>query len=204
VAKATRRGLGQVLVNGGLGALLAVAFALTGGESLLLFFAFAGGLAALTADAWATELGVLSGSEPYLITTGESVEPGTSGAISGLGLVASLAGAWFIGFLGLAFQYIQGWLSGLPYGPRLGWLPLFAALGGLLGSLLDSLLGATWQATYYCLRCGQETEQSLHRCGQQPIYLRGLPWLTSDWVNLFASLVGALVAAGLGWLALSV
>lgn len=201
-AKTGRRDLGQALANGGLGAGLAVAHVLSGGTQPLLFFAFVGALAAVNADTWATELGILSGEEPRLITTGENVERGTSGAISSLGSLASMAGAWLIGFLALAFQMAQGWLSGAPHDPRLGWLPLVAALGGLAGSLLDSLLGATLQVTYYCLRCGKETERPTHKCGQQAIHLRGWHWLNNDWVNVCASVTGALVAAGLGALAL--
>lgn len=202
-AKTGCRDLGQVLANGGLGVLLAAWFALTGGRSVLLFFAFTGAMAAVTADTWATELGVLSREKPHLITSGDTVEPGTSGAISWLGAISSVVGAWLIGFLGLAFQSIQSWLGGGPRGVPLGWLPLAAALAGLAGSLFDSLLGATLQATYYCPRCGKETEQPMHRCGRQPIYVRGWHWLDNDWVNLLASLVGTLVATGLGVLALS-
>ncbi|HOG48687.1 MAG TPA: DUF92 domain-containing protein [Anaerolineae bacterium] len=201
-AKTGRRDLGQTLANGSLGAALAVANALTGGTHPLLFFAFTGALAAVNADTWATELGILSGEQPRLITTGEPVEWGTSGGISSLGALASVAGAWTIGFLALAFGIVQGRLSGMPAGPRLGWLPLVAAFAGLAGSLLDSLLGATVQATYYCLHCGKETEQPLHRCGRQPIFLRGWHWLDNDWVNFVTSLAGALVATAFGALVL--
>ncbi|MDI7277084.1 MAG: DUF92 domain-containing protein [Anaerolineae bacterium] len=201
-AKTGRRDLGQVLANGGLGALLALWYGLSGGAHLLLFFAFAGAMAAVNADTWATELGVLSRRKPRLITSGERVEPGASGAVSKLGLIASLAGAWLIGFLGLAFQVIDGRIDGIPHTGRLVWLPLAAAVGGMVGSLVDSLLGATLQAIYYCPHCGKETEQPVHRCGRQPIYVRGLHWLDNDWVNLFSSVAGALVAAFAGTFAL--
>lgn len=201
-AKTGRRDLAQVLANGGLGALLAVGYALSGHSAPLLLFAFAGAMAAANADTWATELGVLSPTKPHLITNGEPVEPGTSGGITWLGGLASLVGAWLIGCLGLAFQMAQRWVGGLPHNPRLGWLPLVAALGGLAGSLIDSLLGATLQTTYYCPSCGKETERPIHSCGRQPIYVRGWHWLGNDWVNLLSSLAGALIAAGLGAFAL--
>ena len=200
-AKTGRRDLAQALANGGLGAALAAANAVAADQPLLSF-AFAGAMAAVTADTWATELGVLSADKPRLITTGELVEPGTSGAISPFGSLAGLAGAWMIGFLSLVLQLLQARLSGAPWDPRLGWLPLLAAIAGMAGGLCDSLLGATVQATYYCMHCGKETEQPIHRCGRQPIHIRGWPWLDNDWVNFLASLVGALVAAGLGALAL--
>ncbi len=197
-AKTGRRDLGQALANGGLGATLAVLNALTGGRQPLLFFAFVGAMAAVNADTWATELGILSRDEPHLITSGERVARGTSGGVSPLGTVAALAGAWTIGFLGLALQMVQGALSGVPHDSRLGWLPLLAAMAGMAGALCDSLLGATLQATYYCLHCGKETERPLHRCGRQPIYLRGWHWLDNDRVNLLCSVVGALVATAFG------
>ena len=201
-AKTGRRDLAQALANGGLGAALALLLPLSGYAQPLLLFAFAGAMAAVNADTWATELGVLSARKPRLITTGEAVEPGSSGAVSWLGLAAAFAGAWLIGFLALAFQVMQGWLTHTPQSARLAWLPLAVAVGGFAGALVDTLLGATVQATYYCLQCGVETEQPVHRCGRQPIFLRGWHWLDNDWVNLLSSLVGALVAAGLGWLVL--
>ncbi len=201
-AKTGRRDLGQVLANGGLGAILAVWFALGGGSRPVLFFAFAGAMAAVNADTWATELGILSRRKPRLITTGDPVEPGTSGAVSWLGLAAAFAGAWLIGFLGLVFQVVQDRILGMPPNLRLAWLPLVVALGGLMGSISDSYLGATLQATYYCLHCGRETEQPVHRCGRQPIYVRGWHWLNNDWVNFAASLAGALIAGAFGILAL--
>ena len=201
-AKTGCRDLGQVLANGGLGALLAIAFRLTGGSQPWLFFAFAGAMAAVNADTWATELGLLSRKKPRVITTLEEAEPGTSGAVSWLGLAASLAGAWLIGFLALVFQVTKELLAAGTANPRLAWLPLVAALGGMVGSLFDSILGATLQATYYCMHCGTETERPVHGCGRQPLYVRGWHWLGNDWVNLLSSLAGALAAAGLGWLVL--
>jgi len=201
-AKTGRRDLGQVLANGGIGALLAAAFALTGGNQIIFFFAFVGAMAAVTADTWATELGVLSPEKPRLITTGERVERGSSGGVSSLGLAAAVAGAWAISFLGFALVLGQYALTGDLLTLRVVWLPLLAALGGVAGSLVDSLLGATVQCTYYCPQCGKETEQPIHRCGRQPIHIRGWHWLDNDWVNVAASLTGVLVTVLLGALVL--
>ena len=158
------------------------------------FVACAGAMAAVNADTWATELGVLSPHPPRLITTGRRVEVGTSGGVTWLGTAASLGGALTIGLVaGLELLILrQGWAS-------VAALLLAATVGGAAGSAFDSLLGATVQAMYWCDACGKETERRVHRCGAETRLLRGGRWLGNDLVNFAASAVGALVAAGIGW-----
>ncbi len=200
-AKGHRRDLGQALANGGAATLLAVfsrLLPLLGGRGAWeggWFFAAAGAMAAVNADTWATELGVLSPHLPRLITTGRRVEVGASGGVTWLGTAASLGGALFIGLLGGL-----GLLALRQGGPTAGALLLAATLGGLSGSLCDSLLGATVQAIYWCDACQKETERQVHRCSAQTRLLRGWRWLGNDMVNFIASVLGALVAAGIGWL----
>jgi uncharacterized protein (TIGR00297 family) len=183
-AKGSRRDCGQVLANGGLGTLLVVAYAILRDQPLI-WFAYAGAMAAVNADTWATELGVLNPSRPRLITSGRPVEPGTSGAISLVGTLATLGGALLIGLVGAMFS---------PVGARLP-LVLAASLGGVCGSLFDSLLGATVQAIYYCPRCDKETERyPTHTCGTGTNQMRGWGWLNNDLVNFLASIVGAGIA----------
>jgi uncharacterized membrane protein len=155
------------------------------------WLAYIGAMAAVNADTWATELGVLSPSAPRLITNGAAVERGTSGGISLWGLLASLAGAVLIGF--------TAWLVA----PEFGWLVIaVAAAGGMAGSLFDSYLGATVQAIYFCPACNKETERHpLHTCGSETNPMRGWHWLNNDLVNLACSLAGALTG-GLFWLAM--
>jgi uncharacterized protein (TIGR00297 family) len=192
-AKGHRRDLGQTLANGGLVAGLAVLSQRWPAPQW--FFACAGALAAVNADTWATELGVLSATSPRLITTGRRVEVGTSGGITWLGITASLLGALFIGLIGgLALLVIgRGYV-------RAGVLSLGAAAGGLVGSLADSVLGATVQAIYWCDGCQKETERQLHRCGAATRLLRGWRWLENDLVNAIASLVGAGVTTLAVWI----
>jgi len=87
----------------------------------------------------------------------------------------------------------------LPAGLALG-QPVLAgvlAIAGLAGSLFDSLLGATLQGIYFCPACGKETERHpTHGCGSPTKPLRGWRWLDNDGVNFAASMVGALVGAG--------
>lgn len=189
-SKGSQRDIGQVLANGGLGALLALLFAFFPHQDWL-WISFAGTMAAVNADTWATELGVLSRRSPRLITSGRLVERGASGGVTLVGYLAALAGAVLIG------------LGAVLFSPDLlAWkLMLVIVLAGLAGSTFDSFLGATVQAIYYCPACQKETERHpLHRCGAQTSLTRGWSWLNNDLVNFFCSLAGACVALAVGWL----
>ena len=188
--KGGRRDLLQALANGGAGALLALLYGLSGEPPALLAL-FAGVMATVTADTWATELGVLSARAPRLVTTWRPVEPGTSGGVTPVGLAASGAGALAIGLALLA----GGWAE---RGDWRAWLLAATLLGGMGGSLADSLLGATAQAIYRSAH--GETERRAAPDGTQNPLLRGLPWMNNDLVNFLSSLVGGAIAMGVFWL----
>lgn len=177
-AKGERRDAGQVLANGGVPALLALASAAGGRD---VFSGYLGALAAVNADTWSTELGGLSRRAPRSLATGKLVAPGTSGGVTALGLAGALAGGAVVGALGR-----RTWRS-----------VLLGTLAGLAGSLVDSLLGATVQRVSWCPVCGKETERAVHGCGTPTEYRRGYPWLDNDRVNLLASLSGALAGCAL-------
>jgi len=176
-SKGSRRDVGQVFANGALAAALSVGYGLT--HDPLWLAGVAGALAAVNADTWATELGILARRRPRLITTGASVDPGTSGGVTAQGTLAAAAGSAVIG---LAAALVTGdWT-----------LAVLAWIGGLAGSLFDSLLGATVQAMYWCPTCQKETERHpRHACGSPTQPLRGWRWLGNDAVNFAASLIGA-------------
>lgn len=200
-SKGGQRDWGQVMANGGLGALLAIGYAITPAQEWMyregLWLAFAGAMAAVNSDTWSTELGVLSQISPRMITTGQKVERGTSGGITLAGILASLGGAALIGLAAVIFPATRSWLS------IFGIIILgIIILGGLVGSLFDSLLGATVQAIYWCPTCKKETERHpTHTCGSPTSQVHGWRWFNNDMVNFACSLMGAIVAAGL-WLLL--
>lgn len=176
-----RRTLAQVLANGGLPALLALYGARS--ASRRVGAAYAGALAAANADTWATEIGALSRAAPRLITSGRPAIAGQSGAVTPLGLLASVAGAALVGGAHAALSHDRASAAGR------------IAAAGIAGSLADSVLGATLQAVYTCQDCGEYTEDRHHAHGGRAPCLtltRGLPFMTNDTVNLCASLTGAL------------
>lgn len=179
-SKGHERDAGQVFGNGG----VATAFVLVHAfypESSVGWVGFAASLAAVNADTWATELGVLNPTPPRMITNlRKRVEKGTSGGVSLFGTFASLLGASFIALP--AAWFTDNWSL----------LPLIT-FSGLAGSLFDSLLGATVQAMYFCPKDNKETEKHPHHtCGTETTLIRGWKWLTNDWVNFACSAFGVL------------
>lgn len=185
-SKGHERDAGQVFGNGGLAALFAGLHAFYP-ESIIPWVGFAACLAAVNADTWATELGVLNPNPPRLITDlRKRVEKGTSGGISLWGTGASLLGSSLIALLAILLSP-TGTLT------TAHWLLITAS--GLAGSLFDSFLGATVQAMYYCPTDMRETEKHpLHTCGTQTVHIRGWKWLNNDWVNFACGAFGVVIA----------
>jgi len=183
--KGARRDLAQTLANGGAAALLVLVGRVYPPSPWLP--ALIGALATTNADTWATEIGLLNRRAPRLITTGRTVPPGTSGAISPLGTGAAAGGAALIGMVAGVGQRLTGGRAG-------GLLPL-GIVAGLGGAFADSLLGATVQARYRCPRCGVATERTVHRCGTPTVLVGGFRAIDNDVVNFIASLCGATI----GW-----
>ncbi|MFL5732007.1 MAG: DUF92 domain-containing protein [Chloroflexia bacterium] len=222
--KGGRRDAAQVLANGGVAALLAVAYRLAPSQGAVFFAAFLGALGAATADTWATEIGVLSRRPPRLITTGKPVAAGASGGVTWLGSVTGAAGALCLGLLAAGLLRLPGlfdpddllrithcvsldcqaWVlapSALPPLRNTQYaIPALAALlGGLVGSLTDSFLGATVQASYRCPACDKLTESTVHRCGTPTQLVKGSPRVNNDLVNLLATLAGAVMGGAVEW-----
>lgn len=184
-AKSDQRDWGQVLANGGLGLALVI-IQVPFSQQMDWWAAYVGAMAAVNADTWATELGVLSPSRPRLITSGKVVERGASGGITLWGSLAALGGAFLIGFVAWLFQPGNGY----SFYTALRWITV-AVMAGLGGSFFDSLLGASLQAIYHCPICNRDTEKHpFHTCGGQTELVRGWRWMNNDLVNFICSLVG--------------
>lgn len=207
--KGSRRDSTQVAANGGIAAVAAIVYGVTGHSAALV--AEAAALAAATADTWASEIGALSSHRPRSIVSFRPLPTGTSGGVTLLGTFASLAAGTsmaLIFLVGIPGTLFAGSPAGTPTGATLAgegaagatlavWLRLrpwaaagLIALAGFLGSVVDSILGATLQAQYENSR-GELTEKSK---GNRLI--RGFPVVTNDLVNAVSgALVTGLAAA---------
>lgn len=121
--------------------------------------------AAVAADTFSSELGILSTSKPRLITAPwRVVPPGTNGGVTATGIMAGLLGAFIISITATIlipfctpspiFGVLQGdWETRSKLN-----FALAMTIVGLCGSLLDSLLGATLQASVVDVRSGKIVE----------------------------------------------
>jgi uncharacterized protein (TIGR00297 family) len=187
-SKGRERDAGQVFGNGGIATVFAALHFFFPHETWP-WIGFAAALAAVNADTWATELGVLNPHPPRIITNlTKIVETGASGGISLIGTLSSLTGSALIGILAALLFPIPAPAS----------IFFVVTLAGLAGSLFDSFLGATVQAMYFCPKHNKETEKHpLHTCGTPTIQIRGWRWLDNDWVNFACGAFGVLIAVGI-------
>lgn len=200
-AKGGVRDFAQVAANGAAPAFIAAVFHFY--PEPIVFAAFVASIAVVIADTFATEIGVLSKSKPFLITSLKRVETGASGAMSLLGTGAGIIAALFIALLAIVLVSLPQILSNqlvLSF-PGNSWLfvPIIV-IAGFLGMVADSILGATCQVMFYCEHCKKVTEKKVHGCGHQTRVLRGARWFDNDITNLFSAIIGAAIAAVLFYL----
>jgi uncharacterized membrane protein len=134
--------------------------------------------AAVAADTFSSELGILSKSRPWLITSfpPRQVPPGTNGGVTVWGTFAGLLGASTIAMTSLVLipfcvtgrrqvgdKLVAGYKGGFDGGKGWGakeltaWLVVVTLWGGL-GSLLDSFLGGWLQESVVDARTGKVVE----------------------------------------------
>ncbi len=132
------RGVSNVLANGTVPLVMAGLYRLSmimGAEqyAALCLFAFIASVAAITADKFASEIGVLDGM-PVSLISGRKVRKGVSGGVTWLGLTVSAIAAAMVGAI---LVVLIG--PAIPIGPYLAICAV--TLSGFLGNLADSLSG---------------------------------------------------------------
>lgn len=138
-----RRGVANVVANGGMATLCALVtvpgagVAAPGSIGALAGLALVAAMATAAFDTVSSEVGKAHGRRTFLPTTWKPVAPGTEGAVSVEGTLAGLAAAIVVGVVG-------GLCGLLPYGA--GDVPVGAlvavACGAFVGTSFESLVGA--------------------------------------------------------------
>lgn len=136
-ARGGSRGPENVWGSAATGAALALLIGAGVEPRSVLLVGFAASFAAKLADTFGSEIGKRWGRTTVLITSFRRVPPGTEGAISLEGTLASAFGSLLMSVLMLALQLIPSWpLTGL------------VMLIGLVATLAESLFGALVQERY--------------------------------------------------------
>ena len=133
-ARGGRRGPENVWGSAATGACLALLIGAGVAPGPLLLVGFSASFSAKLADTFGSEIGKRWGRRPVLITTLRSVPPGTEGAISLAGTLASAAGSVLMTLVMWQLQLL----------PSIS-VSLVVMLIGLLATLAESLLGALAQ-----------------------------------------------------------
>ena len=133
-ARGGRRGPENVWGSASTGACLSLLIGAGVEPRSLLLVGFSASFAAKLADTFGSEIGKRWGRRPVLITTLRSVPPGTEGAISLAGTIASAAGSVLMTLVMRQLQLL----------PSIS-VSLVVMLIGLLATLAESLLGALAQ-----------------------------------------------------------
>lgn len=184
-SKRDRRDILQVLANGGVAAMGSLLYSWT--SDPLWVIVMASSLAAATADTWASEIGRLSRSAPRDVFSWKRVQPGTSGAITGLGTVASIFGAIIAAIVSIPLLMKVELSAHL-----LIWLSI-VIFSGWTGNWVDTWVGAKWQVRYQCTTCMQVTEKKVH-CQQPTRQIEGVYWLDNDSVNACCTLSAGIIS----------
>jgi len=125
------RGWRNVLSNGSVPVMAAFVYFLNASFSFMpnsqLAMIYVAGVCAITADKFASEIGILNGY-PLMLLTMKKVQKGVSGGVTLLGIGASLLGAAIIAasslFLSVPLTYV-----------------IVACASGFIGNLVDSIFG---------------------------------------------------------------
>jgi uncharacterized protein (TIGR00297 family) len=172
----------HILANGGIASVAAV-WNLTS-PGVVPEAIFLGAISTSAADTVATELGLLSHSQPRLIThPSRPVPAGTSGGVTALGFVGAAFASLVIGIMALAMGVLPD-----PYLV----LPL-SVVGGVFGAAFDSLVGAAIQRKGYCIICLKPTE-ALKHCGERTKATQGKWYVENNLVNVISTVAGAAVS----------
>lgn len=196
----------QVFCNGGIPTEIALLYMIENGPGEIainfskqytaswMCLSLLGALACSSGDTWASEVGsVASKRQPRLITTWEKVPIGTNGGVTFVGLVASILGGTVVGLAYLLTQFM--FVEDLGLSPPQWPIVLYGAVAGFLGSILDSYLGATMQYSGF----DEDSGMVINHITPNAKHISGKPILDNNAVNLFSTILIALLLPGITW-----
>ena len=172
-------------------------------QKLFLDALFIGFFESANADTWASELGINSKENPYLIINGfKQVPKGINGAISGYGTLCSIQGGLFISLVVVICNIFRlGLFEFLKFDRNVILISLkvfiLGGLIGFIGSFIDSLLGQTFQISIYNVskKCIVEKggEEEAKKNGDELKYY-GRDILNNSGINLVTGLITAFIS----------
>lgn len=196
----------QVFCNGGIPTEIALLYMIENGPGEIainfskqytaswMCLSLLGALACSSGDTWASEVGsVASKRQPRLITTWEKVPIGTNGGVTFVGLIASILGGTVVGLAYLLTQFM--FVEDLGLSPPQWPIVLYGAVAGFLGSILDSYLGATMQYSGF----DEDSGMVINHITPNAKHISGKPILDNNAVNLFSTILIALLLPGITW-----
>ncbi|MHA1222980.1 MAG: DUF92 domain-containing protein [Candidatus Heimdallarchaeaceae archaeon] len=185
----TARDSVQAMVNSIVPAILALITVLF--PNPITVIAAGGAIAVSLADTLGTEIGSLSKNNPRVaINLFKRVERGTPGAVSLLGLGASILGALTISSIGVGVSFIDNYVV-MP--DNLWVFVLTVAMGGIIGAYFDSVFASTIQKMNKCVVCGKITEKKIH-CNEKTEFYSGIKWMRNDGINLVSIILGSIIS----------
>ncbi|KAK4543571.1 hypothetical protein LTR36_005466 [Oleoguttula mirabilis] len=157
--------------------------------------------AAVASDTFSSELGILSKTQPFLITAPwKQVPRGTNGGVTIDGLMYGALGSFLLTLTAILALYIAP--PGMAMDARTAAL---LTVMGLMGSVIDSLLGAVVQATVTDNSSGKVVEGPggrrvrVEQGGTRAIM--GLDLLTNNGVNFAMAALTSVFAMAIAWAA---
>ena len=139
---------------------------------LVMFYSVIGGS---LADTLASSIGSLAKGKNIDPLTFRKMKKGESGAVSSLGLSASVVGGIIIG----GIHYLGG-----------GWAYeyLIIIIMSAFGSYIDSVMGAYLQGKFKCSKCRKIVEEQNH-CNHKTKLIKGFAFMDNNTVNLLSNIV---------------
>lgn len=182
-AKGSCRDYMQVIANGAVSFISAIAFLITGQRIFVI--AFVTSMAEAFADTAASGIGAFADNvyDPF---KRKKCEKGLSGGMSVEGTLASLVGACFVSMVAYATGFVG-----------YGITEFFVVSGAaFLGGIFDSFLGSMLQVKYKCKVCDSLTERTEH-CEEQTEHYSGFKYVDNDVVNIASCAFSTILAVAI-------